>query len=366
MRWGSAGRGAVLLEKSVIKSKIAGSSCKPGSGQTVILDAAQMPDDYAYSISQCDVPVERRNALQSYRDKRRLWLRWINSDEDHAIWQAISSMVWRDAAFKALIHFAVANENNGLNNPLLAEALIEGHVATQVLTIRRLVDKGNGVISLRRLINDLKRNLALLTRENCVCFDGLPYDYQTVQQREMIERIKAGGGPYWAERSGPNAHITSRMMHEQFDKLGGIDPVKRSREDRLPASLLATIERWLDEGEADGLAKWSHAYLAHAGGPEPRERIAGQLVTANKITEAITALARVTEGISRWLLFASGRTSSLMPVAQFNPFERLDVQIMAPGGLRDACKVWHQLCDERNHYLDGVDQALIQGSGKTD
>jgi hypothetical protein len=324
-----------------------------------------MPDDYAYSIPQCDVPVERRNALQLYRDKRRRWLSWIDSDEHHAIWSAISSMVWRDTAFKTLIHFATTNENNGLNNPLLAEALIEGHVATQVLAIRRLVDTRTDVISLRRLINDLKRNFGLLTRENCGCFDGLPYDYETVQQREMIERIKVGGGPYWAERSGPNAHFTSRMMHEQFDKLGGIDPMKRSRGDRLPASLLATIERWLDESEADGLAKWSHAYLAHAGGPEPRERIAGQLVTANKITDAITALARVTEGISRWLLFGSGRTSSLMPIAQFNPFERLDAQIMATGGLQDAWKVWHQLCDERNHYLDGVDQALIQGSSKT-
>jgi hypothetical protein len=273
--------------------------------------------------------------------------------------------VWRDAAFKALIHFAVANENNGLNNPLLAEALIEGHVATQVLAIRRLVDTRNDVISLRRLINDLKRNFALLTRENCVCYDGLPYDYDAVQQREMIARIRSGSGPYWAERSGPNAHNTSRMMHEQFDQIAGIDPAKRTREDRLPVSLLATIERWLDGSDADGLAKWSHAYLAHAGGPEPRERIAGQLVTANKITGAIAALARVTEGISRWLLFASGRTSSLMPVAQFNPFERLDVQIMATGGLPDAWKVWHRLCDERNHYLDEVNKALIQSSGKT-
>jgi hypothetical protein len=33
-----------------------------------------MSDDYAYPIEQCDVAPERRGALQSYRDKRRLWL----------------------------------------------------------------------------------------------------------------------------------------------------------------------------------------------------------------------------------------------------------------------------------------------------
>jgi hypothetical protein len=323
-----------------------------------------MPDDYTYSVSQCDVPIERRNALQSYRDKRKLWLSWIDTDEHHAIWQVISSMVWRDAAFKTLMHFALANENNGLNNSLLADALIEGHVATQVLAIRRLVDKSKNTISLRRLIMDLKGGFALLTRENCVCFDGLPYDYEAVQQREMMERIKAGSGPFWGERSGPNAHTTSRMMHQQFDELAGIDPVKRCREDRLPISLLTTIERWLDESKADGLAEWSHAFLAHAGGPEQRKKITDQLVTADKITEAIAALARVTEAISRWLLFASGRTSSLMPVAQFNPFEKLDAQIMDTGGLPDAWTLWHQLSDERNHYLDGVVEALMQHGRK--
>jgi hypothetical protein len=349
----------------VINSKNHHSSCRFESGQGHDLGPARMPNDYAYSVSQCDVPIERRNALQSYRGKRKLWLSWIDTDEHHAIWDVISSMVWRDAAFKALMHFALANENNGLNNPLLADALVEGHIATQVLAIRRLVDKSRNTISVRRLITDLKGDFALFTRENCVCFDGLLYDYEAVQQREMVERLKSGSGSFWEERSGPNAHTTSCMMHRQFDELTGIDPAKRSREDRLPISLLTTIERWLDESEADGLAEWSHAFLAHAGGPELRKKIADQLVTADKITKAIATLARVTEATSRWLLFASGRTNSLMPVARFNPFEKLDAQIMDTEGLPDAWTLWNQLSDERNHYLDGVVEALMQPRRKT-
>jgi hypothetical protein len=105
--------------------------------------------------------------------------------------------------------------------------------------------------------------------------------------------------------------------------------------------------------------QWSHAYLAHAGGPEARKRIADLLVTANKITDAIKALARVTEVISAWLLFAGGRSNSLMPVAQFNPFEKLDKPIMHAGGEDDAYKLWHRLSDEANRYLDGVEDELI-------
>ena len=317
-----------------------------------------MPDDYAYPLTQCDVATEKRAALESYRSKRRLWLSWIDTDEHHAIWQVLSSMVWTDVSFKVLTHFAVNNENNGLNNSLLAEALLNGHVSTQVLTIRRLIDDSNSdIISPRRLVKDLRRNFGLFTRENYVCFDGLPCDYEAVQLKEMMER--AGKGAFWGETSGPGAHITSRMAHQQFDKLAGIDPAKRTREDRLPTSLLTTIEKWLADSGADDLAKWSHAYLAHAGGPEARKRIADLTVTANKITDAIKALARVTEAISACLLFASGRTNALMPVAQFNQFEKLDKPIIQAGGEADAYKLWHQLSDERNNYLDGVDAELI-------
>jgi hypothetical protein len=69
-----------------------------------------MADDYAYPITQCDVPTERRAALQAYRDKRRLWLSWIETDEHHAIWQVLSSMVWTDVSFKTLTHFATGDE----------------------------------------------------------------------------------------------------------------------------------------------------------------------------------------------------------------------------------------------------------------
>ncbi len=320
-----------------------------------------MPDEYTYTISQCDVPAERHDALQSYRDKRRLWSSWIETDEHHAIWKVLSSMVWTDVAFKALTNFAMDDNGNALNNPLLAEALLDDHVATQVLAIRRLMDDGNAdIISLRRLVKDLRRNFALLTRENYVCYDGLPYDYEAVRHERFVKNAgKWGQGGIWMPTEGPEADGTSERAHMQFDKLASINPAKRSREDRLPVSLPATIDKWLDDSGADELAKWSHAYPAHAGGPLSRERISGLTVTANKITDAIRVLARATEAISAWLLWAGGRSSALMPVAQFNPFEKLDRPIMQAGGEAAGYEIWRRLSDERNRYLDGVDIELI-------
>jgi hypothetical protein len=158
---------------------------------------------------------------------------------------------------------------------------------------------------------------------------------------------------------GPEGYGTSRMGHEQFDKLAGIDTAKRCRTDRLPVSLLDTIEKWVEDSGAGELAKWSHAYLAHAGGPKKRD-IEAQFVTTNKIRDSIKAVVRVTEAISAWLLWSGGRSGSLMPTAQFNPFEKLDNPIMRAGGQDDAYKLWHQLSDDSNHYLDGVEEELIQ------
>jgi hypothetical protein len=166
----------------------------------------------------------------------------------------------------------------------------------------------------------------------------------------------------WGEASGPRAHGTSRMAHEQFDRLAGINPAKREREDRLPASLIHTVERWLDESGADELAKWSHAYLAHAGGPEARSRIADLNVTMNKINDAIRMLARATEAISAWLLFAGGRSNSLMPVAQFNQFEKLDRPVLRPGREAEADDLWQTLRRERDRYLQGVVEELTGGA----
>ena len=122
-------------------------------------------DGYMYDVEQCDVPIERRPALR-LRDRRRDWMSWLHTDEVHPIWPTLATMVWTEVAFKALMALALGNDENALNNPLVAEALVTGRVATEVLTIRRLIeDTPKEHISLRRLVKDLKRHRALFTRE---------------------------------------------------------------------------------------------------------------------------------------------------------------------------------------------------------
>jgi hypothetical protein len=270
-------------------------------------------------------------------------------------------MIWKEVGFRALSNLA-GDDANALNNPLLMEALLDGHVATQVLAIRRLMDdSGSGVISLRRLLKDVKANKNLFTRENYVCFDGLPYDYRAVRDARLRKFAEEGVKVkfFWGSIEGAEADGTSELAHMQFDKLAGVDAEKRSQEDRLPARLFDIIEGWLAASGADDLAKWSSTYLAHAGGPERREQIKSLTVTANKIENAIRVLSRAAEAMSAWLLNAGGRSAALMRVAQFNPFEKLDKPVMPVGGEEAANSHWRSLSAGWNRCLDGVENDLI-------
>lgn len=313
-----------------------------------------------YKLADCDVPLERHGALQSFRDKIKLWSSWLNDDKDHAIWDVLASMTWSDARFSFFRQIAVDDGASALHNTLLTQALVDGYIATQVLAIRRLIDGNPTVISLRRLLKDIMSNIKLFTRENYVCYDGLPYDYSAVRQEVWRGRV-VGEKPTvtWGEKTGPEAYSVSEMCHKNFDRLSGVDAQRRKREDCLAKSLLDTIEKWLDESGAEELADWSHAYLAHAGSPESRQKLAEFSITMDKIMNTTRALARVAEAISADFLYLGGRSHALIPVAQFTPFERLDASVMKLAST-DAWKLWHQFSDEQNRYLVGVSEELIR------
>ena len=157
----------------------------------------------------------------------------------------------------------------------------------------------------------------------------------------------------------PQAWGTSQMAHQQFDRLSGIAPANRKRQDRLPRALLDRIEGWLNSSDADELTVWSHVYLAHAGSAENRKALAEAIITNDRITAVTRVLARVTEAISAYLLFAGGRSNALMPTAQFNQFEHLDRPVLQPDQLEGLHDLWDRLTDERDQFLEGVREDLL-------
>ena len=142
-----------------------------------------MTGGFKFSVTDCD--VEDKETLREYRQKRIQWVNWLEHDESHAILPLISKLVWNDVVFRFLARVAKQDTSSPLRNALLAESVIDGYFATQTLAIRRLMDRGprEDVISLRRLIADVRQHEYLLTRENYVSHDGLPYDCKEAERR---------------------------------------------------------------------------------------------------------------------------------------------------------------------------------------
>jgi hypothetical protein len=266
-------------------------------------------------------------------------------------------MAWADVSFRTLTQLATDNDNSGLHNYLLSEALINGHFATQILSLRRLVDNRKDVISIRRLLKDVRSNFKLFTRENYVCFDGLPYDHDVAHARVLEKNI--GKKVFWGPKSGPDAYGNSELAHQRFDRLAGVSPEMRKREDRIPKQLLDKLDNWLLYSGAEELAKWSHDFLAHAGDPETRIKSSEVVVSLDKITNAVRELALVIEALSVWFLWSGGLTNNLVPIAQFDQFEKLDDPVMKAGNETGAYEIWKTLSDERNQYLDPLDDLLF-------
>ncbi len=312
---------------------------------------------FKYGIRDCD--VVDKVTLHSFRQKRAQWSSWLEDDPDHAIWNVVHALVWRDTTFAAISKLALDSPEGPLHTTLLGETIVNGHVIMQVMALRRLTDRRGGVISLPRLITDIKAHWHLLTRENFVCFDGLPYDYKAAAGKYWKD--KKPGVAIWVETTGPMAYGTSERLHHHFDRLSGVLPSHRSRTDRLPKSLIERVGGWLTSSEANEIAKWSHTYLAHAGDSQDRQAIEHIQVTNDKITAAIRDLARVTEAVSCEILYMRGRTGALMPVAQYDVFERLELPI-APQSVRDAAAdAWDTKSREWDDAVSDVRDTILKG-----
>lgn len=313
-----------------------------------------MTGDFKFSVVDCD--VEDKKTLQKYREKRAAWLNWLEQDESHAILPLIHNMAWNDVVFRFLARMAEKDTSSPLRNSLVAEAIVDGHFATQVLAVRRLMDRTKGVISLRRLLSDLKKHRGLLTRENYVSHDGLPYDYEEAERR--VWKSREGGGPFWGATTGPDAYSKSKRTHESFDQLAGVVPERRSRTEQIPSALFDRLSKWLDASDADQLVDWSHNFLAHGADVHSRQRIdlAAVQPSLAKITNAIRCLARVSEVVAR--LFSSG-FGELIPIAQFNKYEFLSSAVLSESDCDALERYWDSLIDERNAFLDDVSAVLI-------
>ena len=237
--------------------------------------AAAVAGGYQYEIAQCDVVDKEK--LERYRVKRSGWLHLLDGDQEHAVWKQIAVMLWNDAVFR------VINESRGLasdrgyqsaaRNGMPASLIDQGYVAIQALAIRKLMEKGSSdpkfqVVSLQRLLDEIKSNRDIITREIYVAYDGRLYDPEPGRGRFY----PASWEPVPGERvafvslptSGPEAWRSAERAHAGFDELSGVAPLYRSRDDLISEETFERLQLKLASSKWREFVHLSNKFIAHA------------------------------------------------------------------------------------------------------
>ena len=119
------------------------------------------------------------------------------------------------------------------------------------------------VISLRRLLDDIKNNICLITREIYVANDGLPYNPKPGRDGFLAAPPESGGSGTFPA-SGPEAWPAAERAHAVFDNLAGVNPGDRSRDDRVDPEIFTRLESVLSRSGCDHFATLGNKSVAHA------------------------------------------------------------------------------------------------------
>jgi hypothetical protein len=324
-----------------------------------------MVTPYSFSVSECDVADKER--LEQFRQKRLEWLFLFEGDPDHNIREQINELMWSDALFRALNRmrsFGSESSPTASHNRAIAEFIDNGYIASQVLGISKLTDRwdddpAKNVVSLRRLLKEVKHNSHLLTRENFVCFDGLPYDYEQVERKhyesltaEQLRQFR------YMPTKGPTAFGTSRLMHLQFDSVAMTEV--RSRTDQINTRAFDRLEQILTDDTIARVRGFRNKYLGHAADAVSRKGHALERFgfSLNDFANAQRRLITAAEVIGSLL----GTTvANPIRVAQYDIFEFLDQTLTGSGDIEELHEAWHQHEDSRDQWRASALSDLLNG-----
>jgi len=243
-------------------------------------------------IDICDCDVKDKEKLALFRLKRSEWKQCLIEDT-FSISKQISNMLWNDTVFRTInearkLTSRTNTESTGFNGPLL-ELFDQGYTTTQVMAVRRLTDPtfhdpSRAVISLPRLIDDMKQNCHVITRENYICYEGISFE-GVCQEKDPINWM------HW------------KRMHNNFDRLSNVSVDQRKRTDKIGDNVFKALAKELKVCE--GLRVHANKFIAHAS--DARNRISltdrERKVTLQKLDDSYRTIIRIASFLGAIILY---------------------------------------------------------------
>ncbi len=306
----------------------------------------QTDNGYQYTIDECD--VSDKKSLEKFRDKHSEWMRWFGVDDENTIANQIYSMMWGDAAYRSLVEayrFSLKDDPTAHENEMLSGLLYDGYLANQMLSITKLIDKDNRVISLGCLFDEIKANRHLFTRENFVSHDGLPYDYAKEEQKSW-ERLVAENKPGEVVSGPMPPYEISKSMHIAFDQISGIAPENRCRKDLIVDDIFENIERLFGDSAFGKIKTYRNKFIGHAASQKSRRKI--QYPHHDDLSRAHKAILNITRKVAEILPGAG--IGNPVPIAQYDVFENLDKPLIPCAKMKEMREWWSKHCQERKNW----------------
>jgi hypothetical protein len=311
--------------------------------------------DYEFPVEQCDVPEGKRGALKEYRDFRRKCLEYLRGEADSSVMNQIHGLAWYTAVFRTLNEARRIEAGRPINGATW-ELITAGYANLMALGIRRLVDRDPRTDSIWNVVAEVEKRPELFRRENFVCYDGLPYDYQAAMERQVRSGAFGQGKAVWVSTKGPDAWGTSQLLHDAFDALAGY-PEKREPLDTVQPRILATLKAHLQHETIQAVCTMANKTIAHA------ERLAEgssvvPLVTYNMVDQALQNIVQVASFLSTHF-FYDAAFGSVVPVPQFDVLEYLDQPWVKTENLPTLHAHWHQVSKALSKWADSTDEAFL-------
>lgn len=302
-------------------------------------------------------------ALRAFRAKRAEWHELLQGADEHAIKRQVWAANWSYVVFRVLNEARRLAETRNLKSPIRNDTFFRfataGFVATQALAMRRLTEEEGRtpqrqVISLRRLVADIRANRHLLTREAFVAFDGAPYDPEPARQRWLASIASEAGGEGTVyvrseyAHSGPGAWEHADRLHQLFDRLSETVGRRRDRFDRVSDSVLDRLVSCLEDPAIAKLRTLTNKRIAHAADPRSR---GASLAIGFSLNELDIAHRQVITAAEFVALGVVGESSiGTVPTPAYNAYEHLDAAGFDEDAVRRLDRLAKAVADRRRRW----------------
>ena len=282
-------------------------------------------------------------------------------EDRHSIRNQIYEMMFDSVFFQCINEsrkYAAKDDKGDIKqNKMIHYFINQSFFKTQLLSIRKLVDKDFNrvqqnklctVYSLYNLIEDMKKNSALLTRKNILAVHNLPYDYEKAMA-DFDKNTDYTKGPVIV----PQEIGHSKDIHRRIDSMVGIAADKRSPDDLVPDNILKQFDGKL--ASIEELCKYVDKYIAHSATPDSRKAIPDEIKEAlGKVLNAHKIICETARFIGNDLLFCGfGEVLSISRYGkfdQFDLFEYLDEPIASEETIKKLREFWGKYRTETKQW----------------